>query len=106
MIQQNSYPMKEWHRENMQKRVVKYVVGLSNDATPYQKKQHKKYGGNIANLSKSINFDIRHGVTIEEVRLFLDKVRNDADFSNVRDSLGSIERLRNSKSFYLTLFSN
>ena len=106
MIHQNSYPMKEWHRENMQKRVVKYVVGLSNDATPYQKKQHKKYGGNIANLSKSINFDIRHGVTIEEVRLFLDKVRNDADFSNVRDSLGSIERLRNSKSFYLTLFSN
>jgi hypothetical protein len=38
MIQQNSYPMKEWHHENMQKRVVKYVVGLSDDATPYQKK--------------------------------------------------------------------
>ena len=54
MIQQNSYPMKEWHRENMQKRVVKYVVGLSDDATPYQKKQHKKYGGNIANLSRAL----------------------------------------------------
>jgi hypothetical protein len=52
MIQQNSYPMKEWHHENMQKRVVKYVVGLSDDATPYQKKQHKKYGGNIANLQQ------------------------------------------------------
>ena len=44
MIQQNSYPMKEWHRENMQKRVIKYVIGLSDDATSYQKKQHKKYG--------------------------------------------------------------
>ncbi|MGA7690908.1 MAG: hypothetical protein WBL49_01150 [Nitrososphaeraceae archaeon] len=79
MIQQNSYPMKEWHRENMQKRVIKYVIGLSDDATSYQKKQHKKYGGNIANVYKNIDFDIRHGVTREEVLLFLDKVRNDAD---------------------------
>jgi hypothetical protein len=85
--------MKEWHRENMQKRVVKYVVGLSDDATPYQKKQHKKYGGNIANVYKNIDFDIRHGVTREEVLLFLDKVRNDADFSNVRNSLGGVGRL-------------
>ncbi|MGA6923996.1 MAG: hypothetical protein WBY22_13815 [Nitrososphaeraceae archaeon] len=85
----------------MQKRVVKYVVGLSDDATPYQKKQHKKYGGNIANLNKSINFDLRHGVTREEVLLFLDKVRNDADFSNVRDSLGSIERLNEIQSHFI-----
>ncbi|MGA7542887.1 MAG: hypothetical protein WBW34_07480 [Nitrososphaeraceae archaeon] len=77
----------------MQKRVVKYVVGLSDDATPYQKKQHKKYGGNIANVYKNIDFDIRHGVTREEVLLFLDKVRNDADFSIVRNSLGGIGRL-------------
>jgi hypothetical protein len=77
----------------MQKRVVKYVVGLSDDATPYQKKQHKKYGGNIANVYKNIDFDIRHGVTREEVLLFLDKVRNDADFSNVRNSLGGVGRL-------------
>ena len=85
--------MKEWHHENMQKRVIKYVIGLSDDATSSQKKQHKKYGGNIANVYKSIDFDIRHGVTREEVLLFLDRVRNDADFSNVRNSLGGIGRL-------------
>ncbi|MGA6922658.1 MAG: hypothetical protein WA326_01310 [Nitrososphaeraceae archaeon] len=77
----------------MQKRVIKYVIGLSDDATSYQKKQHKKYGGNIANVYKNIDFDIRHGVTREEVLLFLDKVRNDADFSNVRNSLGGVGRL-------------
>ncbi|MGB7557301.1 MAG: hypothetical protein WBM37_02185 [Nitrososphaeraceae archaeon] len=77
----------------MQKRVIKYVIGLSDDATSYQKKQHKKYGGNIANVYKNIDFDIRHGVTREEVLLFLDKVRKDADFSNVRNSLGGVGRL-------------
>jgi hypothetical protein len=54
MIQQNSYPMKEWHRENMQKRVIKYVIGLPDNATSYQKKQHKKYGANIASTILSM----------------------------------------------------
>jgi hypothetical protein len=38
---QNSYPMREWHLENMKKKVVKYVTGLSDNATSWQKKQHK-----------------------------------------------------------------
>lgn len=43
MIQQtqNSYPMKEWHHENMKKTIVKYVTGLSKNANSYQKRQHK-----------------------------------------------------------------
>jgi hypothetical protein len=102
MIQQNSYPMKEWHLENMKKRVVKYVTGLSDDATSWQKKQHRKYGGNIANLYRSIDFDIRHGVTNEEVLVFLDKVRNDPHFSNVRDNVDSIGRLNEIQSHFTT----
>jgi hypothetical protein len=93
MLQQNSYPMKEWHLENMKKTVVKYVTGLSDTATSYQRKLHKKYGGNIAKVHKSIAFDIRHGVTIIEVLDFLDKVRNDFEFANIRDIEGSMERL-------------
>lgn len=90
---QNSYPMKEWHLKNMKKTVVKYVTGLSNDATSYQKRQHKKYGGNLATLHRSIDFDIRHGVSLVEVIAFLDEVRNDPEFSSIRDNQGSMERL-------------
>jgi hypothetical protein len=93
LIQQNSYPLKDWHFEHMQKTIVKYVSGLSDNATSFQKKQHKKYGGNLANVHRNIEFDIKHGVTREEVALFLDKVRNDSSFSNVRKSVGSKERL-------------
>src|SRR5215217_101683 len=74
---QNSYPMKDWHLEHMQKTIVKYVTGLSDTATSYQRRQHKKYGGKLAYTHKSIAFDIRHGVTTVEVLNFLDKVRND-----------------------------
>jgi hypothetical protein len=90
---QNSYPMKEWHLENMKKTVVKFVTGLPDNASSYQRKQHKKYGGNLANIHRSIQYDIRHGVTIEEVLAFLNKVRNDFEFSNVRNKEGSMERL-------------
>jgi hypothetical protein len=77
----------------MQKTIVKYVSGLSDNATSFQKKQHKKYGGNLANVHRNIEFDIKHGATREEVTVFLDKVRNDSSFSNVRKSVGSKERL-------------
>ena len=95
MIQQtqNSYPMKEWHLENMKKTIVKYVTGLPENATSYQKRQHKKYGGNLANVHRNIDFDMRHGVEIQEVLVFLDMVRNAPEFSNIREIEGSIERL-------------
>jgi hypothetical protein len=48
----------------MQKTIVKYVFGLleSEKGSSWKKTQHKKYGGNLANVRRN-NFDIRHGVT-------------------------------------------
>jgi hypothetical protein len=89
---QNSFPMREWHIEHMEKTVVKFVTGLSGEASGWQKRQHKKYN-KITNVRRNINYDIKHGVTNEEVLSFLDKVRNDVSFSTVRNNDGSIERL-------------
>ena len=77
LIERNSYPMREWHIEHMQKTIVKYVAGISNDASLHQRRLYKKYGGNLSNVNKSIDLDMKHGVTKQEVFAFLDKVRND-----------------------------
>jgi hypothetical protein len=77
----------------MQKTVVKYVSGISEYAAPYQKRQHKKYSGNLNFVQRNIQFDIKHGVTREEVDIFLEEVRNDSSFADVRKNLGSGERL-------------
>ena len=81
----------------MQKTIVKFISGLSEleSNSSWKKRQHKKYSGNISYVRRSIQFDIKHGVTGEEVTTFLDKVRNDLSFSNVRKSAGSGERLDN-----------
>jgi hypothetical protein len=86
--------MKDWHFEHMQKTIVKYVFGLSESekGSPWKQKQHKKYGGNITNVRRNINFDIIHGVTKEEVAEFLNKIQNDPSFADQRKTEGSRER--------------
>ena len=73
---------------------MKFISGLSElEGYLWKKRQHKKYSGNIGYVRRNIQFDIKHGVTVEEVITLLDKVRNDISFSDVRKSAGSGERL-------------
>jgi hypothetical protein len=54
LIERNSYSMKGWYIEHMQKTIVKYVAGISNDASLHQRRLYKKYGGNLSNGSKEL----------------------------------------------------
>ena len=84
--------MREWHVEHMQKTIVKFVTELSENASSWQRKQYKKYN-NIANVCRNIDYDIKHGVTNEEVLRFLEKVRNDSSYSDLQSNYGSMEKL-------------
>lgn len=96
MMASQNYPMKEWHFEHMQKTILKYISGLTETekSSSWKVKQHKKYGGNLPNVRRNINFDIHHGVTREEVTEFLDKILNDPSFSDIRAVAGSIEKIK------------
>jgi hypothetical protein len=72
---QNSFPMREWHIKHMEKLVIKFVTGLSESATNWEKRQNKRYG-RISNVCRQIGYDIKQGA-----------------FSSLRKNSGSIERL-------------
>ena len=91
-LQNNNYPLREWHFEHMQQTVIGYLSGLSWDASRWETRLSKKYTGNLGYVCKSIWFDVRHGVSRDEVIAFFDKIRKDAFYSNIRNS-SSIERL-------------
>ena len=76
----------------MEKMVVKFVTGLSENPTRWEKRQNKRYG-RITNVCRQIGYDIKQGVTTEQVLLLLQKIRNDSSFSSLRTNEGSIERL-------------
>jgi hypothetical protein len=91
--------MKQWHVEHMEKTVVKYVGGLAENASTWERKQHKRYG-NLANVCRQIDYDMKHGVTEDQVLMFLQSVRNNSSFAKVRKNEGAISRLEEVEDHY------
>jgi len=89
---QNSFPMREWHVKHMEKTVIKFVTGLSGNASMWEKRQNKRYG-TLNNVCKQIGYDIKHGATIEQVLLLLQKIRSDSSFSSLQENDDSMQRL-------------
>jgi hypothetical protein len=102
MQNNNSYPLREWHFEHMKKLVLKFVTGVPDDAPSWQKKKKKKYN-KITNIRKGISYDIKHGVTNEEVLSFMDEVRDGSSFSDLRKVVGSNGRLNEVKQHFMPL---
>jgi hypothetical protein len=91
--------MKEWHIKHMENTLVKFVTGLSEDATRWERRINNKYG-RIGKVSKRIEYDIKHGVTIKQVRSFLQLIRTGPSFSEIRTHDGSMERLAQLQAYF------
>ena len=76
----------------------KLLLNLSQD---YLKMHHggKKYG-TIGSVSKRIDYDIKHGVTKGQVISFLQLIRTESSFSEVRTHDGSMERLDEMQAYF------
>ena len=84
--------MRDWHVKHMQDTIVKYLTGLSENATRWQKKLDKKYG-NLTQVTKRIDYDLKHGVKRHEVVAFLATIKTDQSFSELRQTMGFEDRL-------------
>lgn len=89
---QNSFPMKEWHIQHMEKTIIKYIKGLPENATAWEKRQHRRYGG-ITRVCRQINYDIKHGVTNEQVLELLEAIKTDSTYLYLRTEVDSMDRL-------------
>jgi hypothetical protein len=76
----------------MKKTIIEYITGLSDKMSSQQARQYIKYY-NIANVQKTIDYDNKHGVTKEEVLLFIEAVRNHPSYSNLQCNNLSMEKL-------------
>jgi len=89
---QNSFPMTEWHIEHMEKLVIKFVTGLSENATNWEKRHNNRYG-KISKVCRQIEYDIKHGATIQQVLMYIQKIRTDSAFSSLVKNEASLNRL-------------
>jgi len=91
--------MREWHVKHMEQTVVRFVRGLSDNATRWEVKLNNKYG-KISKVVKRIDYDVKHGVTNEQVFSFLQLMRTDSIYLEDMSSEGSTERLNELQSYY------
>jgi len=84
--------MKEWHVKHMQDIVVKYLNGLPEGASRFQRRMYKKYGG-VTNVSKTIEYDLKHGATKNDIISFLVTLKTEDSFSELRMVNGFDERM-------------
>ena len=91
--------MREWHVKHMEQTVIRFVRGLSENATRWEVKLNKKYG-KISKVIKRIDYDVKHGVTNEQVLSFLQLMRTDSIYLEVMACAGSTDRLNDLQSYY------
>jgi hypothetical protein len=92
--------MKEWHLKHMENTLIKFVTGLSEDASRWERTINKKYG-RIGRVSKRIEYDIKHGVTNKQVYSFLQLIRTEPSFSEAIAHDGSMERLNKIQAYFM-----
>jgi len=83
----------------MEQTATRFVKGLSDDASRWEVKLNNKYG-KIGKVIKRIDYDVKHGVTNEQVFSFLQLMRTDSVYFEVMACEGSTERLNELQSNY------
>ena len=88
----NNFAMRDWHLEHVEKVILRYIKGLSDEASSFEKRNFKKYS-NVTSCSKQIEYDMKHGVTAEEVIAVMRKIRHDKSYSKFRQIQEAVQRL-------------
>lgn len=88
----NTFAMKDQHLEHVEKVIVRYVKGISPNASSFEKRNFKKYSTK-SNCTKQIEYDIKHGITEKEVITIMKRIRYDEIFSELRMNMDSLQRL-------------
>lgn len=89
---QNNFPLKEWHYEHMKKMITKYLVGVSDNATSWEKK-HGKRLTSLPFICKQIEYDMKHGISLDEVVSAIQVIRTGSEFMHIRRLESSLDRL-------------
>jgi hypothetical protein len=91
--------MRDWHVKHMEQTLIRFVRGLSENASRWEVKLNNKYG-KIGRVRNRIDYDIKHGVTNQEVLTFLELLRTESIYYDVRSPQGSLNRLNELQSCY------
>lgn len=89
----NNFAMKDWHIEHAEKVLVRFARGLSPSASAFEKRNFKKYG-TLAYCTKQIQYDMKHGVELNEIMELFRGIRLNAEYADLRSNDEAAARLQ------------
>ncbi|HKX81221.1 MAG TPA: hypothetical protein VJL54_03115 [Nitrososphaera sp.] len=92
VLKPNNYAMKDWHLEHVEKVIIRFVKGISPDASSFEKRNYKKYS-TVTSCAKQIDYDIKHGVTHDEVLDVIRRIRHDKQYRELQKIPEAVQRL-------------
>lgn len=90
--------MKGWHREHAEKTIVRFVIGLSENASEYERKNYKRYG-TVASCIRQLEYDMHHGVEKREIIGIISKIGRSKKYARVRSEIEARKRLQELESY-------
>jgi hypothetical protein len=88
--------MEIWHLDHAEKAIVRFAIGLSDDASEFEKRNYKKYR-TVTGCLSDIEYDIRHGVQKYEIMEIISQVERKKKYVCIRSDLGAMTRLQELK---------
>jgi hypothetical protein len=73
---------------------------LSDNHSRWEARQNKKYN-NIYYVQKGLSHDIKHGVSNNEIQMFLQKIDSDSSFTDLRNKEGFRKRFLEIENFMI-----
>ena len=85
--------MKGWHLEHAEKAIVRFAVGLSVDASKFERRNYKKYR-TVAGCIRQIEYDMHHGVQKREIIEIISKMGQYKKYASIRSDPEAMIRLQ------------
>lgn len=93
VVKSTNYPMKGWHREHAERTIVRFAIGLSEDASEFEKRNYRKYG-TLAACIRQIEYDMHHGVQKREVMEIIRKIGRNKKYASIKSDREAMARLQ------------
>lgn len=90
--------MRGWHRKHAEKAIVRFTMGLSEEASEYERKYYKKYG-TVVSCIRQLEYDMHHGVQKREVIEIIRNIGQSKKYARVRSSPEARMRLEELESY-------
>ena len=93
--------MKGYHEDHMKNLINQYIFGLPENSSKIETKKYERYGSKINYVYNNIKYDMKHGVTKDQVQKTIMDIKSNSLFQ--KKNILMNEKLKKLEEYFLFL---